>query len=126
MQLQALEMVVLEVEEHQMQVEVMPQEQVHQVRDLQVVWVALLLAITWVAVAVVLVQLEEQEMAQLDLGVTQEQEQFHQLQEHLFSMLVAVEALAILQVVLLGMGLLVGETVVATTLAQIHLQTQVV
>jgi len=79
-----------------------------------------------VAAAVVLVQLEEQEMAQLELEVMQEQEQFHQLQEHLFNMQVAVEVEAILRRLLLVMALLVVETVAATMLAQIHLPAQTV
>jgi histone H3/H4 len=77
-------------------------------------------------VAVVLVQLEEQETVRLALEVTQVQELVQQLQVQEFSTL-AVEAVeAILERLLLALGLLVVETVVATILAQIHLLAQTV
>jgi hypothetical protein len=77
-------------------------------------------------VAVVLVQLEEQETVRLALEVTQVQELVQQLQVQEFSTLVVVAVAAILERLLLALGLLVVETVVATILAQIHLLAQTV
>jgi hypothetical protein len=77
-------------------------------------------------VAVVLVQLEEQETVQLVLEVMQEQELVQLLQVQGFSTLAAAAVEAILERLLLALGLLVVETVVATILAQIHLLAQTV